>query len=139
MVRRVATATGPDGRSFIAHDDIVEPLTTTALPGYAWHRLWGFDDPPAGPALASIHDGLGHFPPRVVHDWVGNRYGPATVQCGRRRRNRIPTGIPRTETWGTSAVAPGRFSGAGAGSPHAPAIGGVPWVWNVSMVLRPQA
>jgi mannose-6-phosphate isomerase-like protein (cupin superfamily) len=63
MVRRVATATGPDGQSFIAHDDIVEPLTTTALPGYAWHRLWGFDDPSADPAFASIHDGLAHFPP----------------------------------------------------------------------------
>jgi catechol 2,3-dioxygenase-like lactoylglutathione lyase family enzyme/mannose-6-phosphate isomerase-like protein (cupin superfamily) len=55
LVRRVATGTGPDGRSFVANDEMVEPVTTEALPGYAWHRLWGFD----GPA----RDGLDHFPP----------------------------------------------------------------------------
>ena len=62
-VRRVITGTGPDGRSFIAGDDMVEPVTTAALPGYAWHRLWGLDDPPADPLPTRTPNGLAHFPP----------------------------------------------------------------------------
>ena len=62
-VRCVITGTGPDGRSFIADDEMVEPVTTAALPGYAWHRLLGLDDPPFDPPRTSTPDGLTHFPP----------------------------------------------------------------------------
>src|SRR5262245_58868146 len=62
-VRRVATGTTDDGRSFVAHDDVVEPITVSALPGYAWHRLWGFDTAPANPAEHDVPTGLDHFPP----------------------------------------------------------------------------
>jgi quercetin dioxygenase-like cupin family protein len=54
-VRCVVTAT-TDGRSHVARDDLVEPVTVSPLPGYAWHRLWGRDEPSAGGRLA-------HFPP----------------------------------------------------------------------------
>jgi mannose-6-phosphate isomerase-like protein (cupin superfamily) len=52
-VRRVITATGHDGRSYVSRDNPVEAITVAALPGYAWHRLWGTPDgddhfPPAG-------------------------------------------------------------------------------------------
>lgn len=61
--RRVTTATSHDGRSFIARDEIVQPVTVAALPGYSWHRLWGLDDPPTDPATANAPDDLDHFPP----------------------------------------------------------------------------
>src|SRR5215467_14379984 len=63
LVRRVTTGTTQDGRSMVASDDNVQPVTTTALPGYSWHRLWGFDDLPADPAPARSDHGLDHFPP----------------------------------------------------------------------------
>jgi len=63
LVRRVATATAPDGRSFIARDEIIEPVTSAALPGHEWHRLWGFDSPAANPTAAAAPDGSDHFPP----------------------------------------------------------------------------
>jgi catechol 2,3-dioxygenase-like lactoylglutathione lyase family enzyme/mannose-6-phosphate isomerase-like protein (cupin superfamily) len=62
-VRRVATGTGPDGRSFVANDEMVEPVTADALPGYAWHRLWGFDDPATYSTPAGSLTDRDHFPP----------------------------------------------------------------------------
>ena len=50
-IRRVVTATGHNGRSFVKYDGDVEAITVAALPGYAWHRLW------------SSPDGGDHFPP----------------------------------------------------------------------------
>ncbi len=55
-VRRVATGTSARGRSVVAVDEMVEPVTVAALPGYAWHRLWSVD-PPAD------HVPGAHFPP----------------------------------------------------------------------------
>jgi quercetin dioxygenase-like cupin family protein len=61
--RRVVTATAADGRSFVAADERLDPVTVTPLPGYSWHKLWGYDQPPGDPADATIHTGLSHFPP----------------------------------------------------------------------------
>lgn len=61
--RRVATGTTPDGRSFVARDEIVEPVTVAALPGYAWHRLWGFDELPTDAADVGDASPPAHFPP----------------------------------------------------------------------------
>jgi len=61
--RRVVTATAPDGSSFAAVDDVVEPVSVAALPGYGWHKLWGFDAGSSIPADPTVHTGLSHFPP----------------------------------------------------------------------------
>jgi quercetin dioxygenase-like cupin family protein len=62
-IRRVATGTSSTGRSFVALDEYLEPVRTSALPGYAWHKLWGFDTLPTDPATAATPDGQDHFPP----------------------------------------------------------------------------
>jgi quercetin dioxygenase-like cupin family protein len=61
-VRRVVTGT-INGRSHVARDDLVQAVTVSSLPGYAWHRLWGLDDPPGDPARTEREGPLAHFPP----------------------------------------------------------------------------
>jgi mannose-6-phosphate isomerase-like protein (cupin superfamily) len=61
-VRRVVTGT-TDGVSHVSRDDLVQPVTVAALPGYAWHRLWSLDDPPTDPPSAEVEGPLEHFPP----------------------------------------------------------------------------
>jgi quercetin dioxygenase-like cupin family protein len=62
-VRRVATGTSTQGRSVVALDEMIEPVTVAALPGYAWHRLWSFDKPPEHPGEVRAAAELAHFPP----------------------------------------------------------------------------
>jgi quercetin dioxygenase-like cupin family protein len=61
-VRRVVTGT-TDGISHVSRDDLVQPVTVSARPGYAWHRLWSLDDPPTDPPSAEVEGPLAHFPP----------------------------------------------------------------------------
>ena len=61
-VRRVVTGT-TDGASHVARDELVQPVVVSALPGYAWHRLWGLDEPPADPPDAVVEGAHAHFPP----------------------------------------------------------------------------
>jgi quercetin dioxygenase-like cupin family protein len=61
--RRVVTGTSADGASLIARDEYVEPVTVAALPGHAWHRLWGFDALPSHPADHAGSSAVHHFPP----------------------------------------------------------------------------
>ena len=61
-VRRVVTGT-INGRSAVAGDDLVQAVKVSPLPGYAWHRVWGFDDPPGDPPRAELEGSLAHFPP----------------------------------------------------------------------------
>jgi mannose-6-phosphate isomerase-like protein (cupin superfamily) len=63
IIRRVATGTSPTGRSVIALDEHLKPLTASALPGYVWHKLWGFDQLPTDPATATATNRQDHFPP----------------------------------------------------------------------------
>lgn len=62
-VRRVVTGTAADGTSVVTADEFVEPVTVAALPGFAWHRLWGLDRPPGDPAEPDQDGDLTHFPP----------------------------------------------------------------------------
>src|SRR4051794_21315800 len=62
-VRRVVTGTAQDGTSVVAADELLEPVTVAALPGFAWHRLWGLDQPPDDPAEPEQDGDLAHFPP----------------------------------------------------------------------------
>jgi len=61
-VRRVVTGT-IDGRSHVVRDDLVQAVTVAPLPGYAWHRLWGFDRRPGDPTSAELNSPPAHFPP----------------------------------------------------------------------------
>ncbi len=61
-VRRIITGT-IDGRSRVARDDLVQAVTVAPLPGYAWHRLWGLDEPPGDPPRTELERQLAHFPP----------------------------------------------------------------------------
>ena len=61
-VCRVVAGTA-DGVSRVSRDDLVRPVTVSALPGYAWHRLWSLDDSPTDPPSAEVEGPLAHFPP----------------------------------------------------------------------------
>jgi quercetin dioxygenase-like cupin family protein len=78
-VRRVVTGT-INGRSHVAGDDLVQAVTVSSLPGYAWHRLWGLDDPPGDPPTAELEGRPAHFPPPG-----GLRYHVYTVPPQRSR------------------------------------------------------
>jgi mannose-6-phosphate isomerase-like protein (cupin superfamily) len=62
MVRRVVTARTEDGRSVIADDGQVVPVTVAALPGHEWYRLWSADET----VLQVVEQGrrvdVSHFP-----------------------------------------------------------------------------
>ena len=84
-VRRVVTGTTSEGRSFVAADGTVAPITVSALPGYAWQKLFAL---PAG---------TDHFPPpgavrfhpcTVPPDSV--RRPPLTPDTLRELENRLP-------------------------------------------------
>jgi mannose-6-phosphate isomerase-like protein (cupin superfamily) len=62
-VRRVVTGTSEGGKSIVAVDESLEAVTVAALPGYGWHRLWGFDTPSADRSQGIVQHGLSHFPP----------------------------------------------------------------------------
>jgi len=61
-VRRVVTGT-TDGVSHVVRDDVLQTVTVSAIPGYAWHRLWSFYVPPTDPPGAEVEGPLAHFPP----------------------------------------------------------------------------
>ena len=62
-VRRVVTGVDEQGRSVVISDSPVSPLTARAVPGYAWHRLWSFDEPPVVPNDGRAMHAPAHFPP----------------------------------------------------------------------------
>jgi mannose-6-phosphate isomerase-like protein (cupin superfamily) len=61
-VRRVVTGIRTE-RSQVVRDDLIEPVTVSPLPGYAWHRLWSLDQPPTDTPDHEAGDSLAHFPP----------------------------------------------------------------------------
>ena len=73
-VRRVVTGVGPDGKSRLTSDSVVAPVTVRALPGYAWHRLWGLDETGEVPNDGTPQPALDHFPPAL-----GVRFNMFTV------------------------------------------------------------
>jgi hypothetical protein len=61
-IRRVVTGTS-GGRSAVHDDGLAEPVSVSVLPGYAWHRVWSLDRPPAGLPGPQAGNGHSHFPP----------------------------------------------------------------------------
>src|SRR5262245_50061111 len=73
-IRRVVTGVNADGTSVFASDERVEAVTPALMPGLAFHRLWGQDDPPAAPQDGAPPATPAYFPPAG-----GYRVGTFTV------------------------------------------------------------
>jgi mannose-6-phosphate isomerase-like protein (cupin superfamily) len=73
-VRRVVTGHDPDGKAIVVGDDVVAPLTLDALPGSAFHWLWGSDGVTALPDDGARPKARKYFPPPG-----GSRFGFFTV------------------------------------------------------------
>ena len=73
-VRRVVTGHDAAGKSIVADDREVDPVTLAALPGSEFHRLWGADVLPTFPDAGSMPSHHAYFPPPG-----GFRFGLFTV------------------------------------------------------------
>jgi len=62
-MRRVVTGHTPDGKSIVASDTEVGPITLALFPGSEFYRLWGADDIPTFPDGGSPHSSHAYFPP----------------------------------------------------------------------------
>jgi hypothetical protein len=63
VVRRVVTGHDASGKSIVASDSMIEPLTVSALPGVAFHGLWGADQLPSFPDDGCEPRYSTHYPP----------------------------------------------------------------------------
>lgn len=43
QVRRVVTGHSPTGKAAFVSDELIDPITVGAMPGYEFHNLWGAD------------------------------------------------------------------------------------------------
>jgi mannose-6-phosphate isomerase-like protein (cupin superfamily) len=73
-VRRVVTGQTQDGRSYVASDETVRPITVGMMPGAEFHRIWGADEVPTVPTEGEQPAAGGWFPPAK-----GFRFGFATL------------------------------------------------------------
>jgi len=73
-VRRVVTGHNAEGKSVVASDEEVEPVTVSLIPGIEFHRLWGADAPPSFPDEGSQPAHTLYFPPLS-----GFRFGVCSV------------------------------------------------------------
>ena len=62
-IRRVVTGHGPDGKSGVASDTLVDPVTIALSPGTEFFTLWGGDDAPSFPDDGSPRAFSTYFPP----------------------------------------------------------------------------
>jgi hypothetical protein len=62
--RRVVTRLDENGRSVLAENTVLRPVTSVALPGVEFYKVWGSDQEPSAPVRTPnpIHDPF--FPPR---------------------------------------------------------------------------
>jgi hypothetical protein len=63
-IRTVVTGIS-EGRSTVVRDDLTEPITPAAMPGYEFYRLWGNDTPAALPTDGARPETVTVFPPVV--------------------------------------------------------------------------
>ena len=61
--RLVVTGQGPDGKSIIASDGPIDPLTVALAPGAEFHPMWGADAPPVLPQDGARPATTAWFPP----------------------------------------------------------------------------
>ena len=73
-IRRVVTGHDGSGNAVVASDEVVDPITSSIVPGYEFFRLWGSDDTCRFPDSGSHPSAPQYFPP------VGGfRFGLFTV------------------------------------------------------------
>jgi hypothetical protein len=75
--RLVVTGQNADGKSVFVSDTELEPITLSLLPGAAFHRLWGSDEPPHLPTNGARPDQ--RFQNGTRHAWH-NRSSEPCVQ-----------------------------------------------------------
>jgi hypothetical protein len=73
-VRRVVTGVTAEGRSVFVSDDVVEPVTLSAIAGPSFHLVWGDDATPQLPTDGTRPESKGYFPPAP-----GYRFGFFTL------------------------------------------------------------
>ena len=73
-IRRVATGHDSSGKAVFASDSVVEPVTSSLVPGFEFFRLWGADEPCRFPDDGSPPSAVEYFPPLG-----GFRFGLFTV------------------------------------------------------------
>jgi mannose-6-phosphate isomerase-like protein (cupin superfamily) len=73
-VRRVVTGQDATGKSVFVSDTEVDPIEVAVMPGTAFFRLWGSDEPPTLP-----EDGDRAVPPRYFPPTGGYRFGFYTI------------------------------------------------------------
>jgi len=62
-IRCVVTGRNPSGKSVIAKDAAIEPVTLSLLPGFEFHRMWGSDAVPKLPSDGTPPGQPRYFPP----------------------------------------------------------------------------
>jgi mannose-6-phosphate isomerase-like protein (cupin superfamily) len=62
-IRCVVTGRNPSGKSAIAKDATIEPVTLSLLPGFEFHRIWGGDAVPKLPSDGTPPPHSRYFPP----------------------------------------------------------------------------
>jgi quercetin dioxygenase-like cupin family protein len=62
-IRRVVTGHDAQGRAVVVNDEMVAPVTLGALPGSAFHRLWGADSTSMLPDDGSQPAARAYLPP----------------------------------------------------------------------------
>ena len=91
-VRRVVTGQDAAGKSVFVSDTEVEPIELAIMPGTAFHRLWGSDDPPTLPTDgdaavdAALLPSSQWLPLRLLHARAG--FGDHASRPRHRRRAR---------------------------------------------------
>ena len=73
-IRRVVTGHDGEGRAVVASDEVVDPITSSIVPGYEFFRLWGSDEPSRFPDSGAPPPAAQYFPPLG-----GFRFGLFTV------------------------------------------------------------
>ncbi|PYT94883.1 MAG: cupin domain-containing protein [Acidobacteria bacterium] len=62
-IRCVVTGRDPVGKSVVAKDAAIEPVTLSLLPGFEFHRIWGGDAVPKLPSDGTPPAHPRYFPP----------------------------------------------------------------------------
>jgi mannose-6-phosphate isomerase-like protein (cupin superfamily) len=62
-IRCILTGRNPSGKSIIAKDTAIEPVTLNSLPGFEFHRIWGADAVPTLPSDGTPPPHPRYFPP----------------------------------------------------------------------------
>jgi len=78
-MRRVVTGQTADGKSVFMSDQVVEPITVSALPGAEFYRLWGSDDPVRLPTDGTQPNAPTYFAPPTGFRFAVVTIGPDRV------------------------------------------------------------